>query len=199
MEAYVNQMIDTVQKLKCTGFEIDDNWIGSLLLADLPEKYLPMLIAIEQSGIDMKADKIKTKLMNMEPIDNAGSNTGSGRNITTKTDIKETMVANNTKVAVSCFGDINITTKANSKSHDIAITNAVCVLDLTINLLSNEHISNPPIDNDGDAHEEDQMLEVGLRRLDREPQAKRWDDFVTYMCGADVGLNQNPNTANEAL
>ncbi|KAF2881427.1 hypothetical protein ILUMI_24749 [Ignelater luminosus] len=317
-------MIDTAQKLKGTEFKINDNWIGSLLLASLPEKYSPMIMAIEYSAVDMTADKIEIKLMDMEPIGNGSTNTGrafaggsrtksysSGRtavngkktvqcykckqlghnknkcpnnntvekrtvngfspvflseqfnkndwyvdsqasvhltsrqdclrNITTKTNIKEISVANNTKVAVSCVGDINITTKANSKLHDITITNAVRVPDSTTNLLSvnklisngtivefkkdickiyskqkvlvatadlannqqlqatpgitstqpqptietpepvgapnqkentDEHISNPPINDDSDAHEEDQTPEVGLRRSDRKPQPK---------------------------
>lgn len=65
MTAYVTQLVDTAQKLKGTGFEINDEWIGSLLLAGLPEKYAPMIMAIEHSGMNISADAIKTKLLDM--------------------------------------------------------------------------------------------------------------------------------------
>ncbi|KAK9873685.1 hypothetical protein WA026_023685 [Henosepilachna vigintioctopunctata] len=75
METYVTQLIETAQKLKGTGFEIDDKWIGSLLLAGLPEKYLPMIMAIEHSGMDLSVDAIKRKLLDSEPepVGNTGS------------------------------------------------------------------------------------------------------------------------------
>ena len=41
-------------------------WIGSLLLAGLPEKFSPMIMAIEHSGIDITADAIKSKLIDIE-------------------------------------------------------------------------------------------------------------------------------------
>lgn len=65
MTSYVSQIIETGQKLKGTGFEINDQWIGSLMLAGLPEKYGPMIMAIEHSGINISADSIKTKLLDM--------------------------------------------------------------------------------------------------------------------------------------
>ncbi|KAG5863728.1 hypothetical protein JTB14_017929 [Gonioctena quinquepunctata] len=61
MECYITQLIETAQKLKGTGFQIDDSWIGSLLLAGLPEKYAPIIMAIEHSGIQLTVDSIKTK------------------------------------------------------------------------------------------------------------------------------------------
>ena len=66
MESYVNQVVDTSQKLRRTGFNIDENWIGSLLLAGLPEKFAPMIMAVEHSGIDITTDSIKTKLLDMQ-------------------------------------------------------------------------------------------------------------------------------------
>lgn len=66
MGAYVNQIVETGQKLRGTGFKIDDEWIGSLLLAGSSEKFSPMIKTIEHSGIDITTDSIKTKLLNME-------------------------------------------------------------------------------------------------------------------------------------
>lgn len=65
MTQYVTQIIETGQRLQGTGFKINDEWIGALMLAGLPEKYSPMLMAIEHSGIDITSDVIKTKLMDM--------------------------------------------------------------------------------------------------------------------------------------
>lgn len=72
MTSYVNQVVETGQKLRGTGFNIDDQWIGSLLLAGLPEKFAPMIMAIEHSGIVISTDSIKTKLLDMET--NVGNN-----------------------------------------------------------------------------------------------------------------------------
>lgn len=65
MTSYVSQIVETAQKLKGTGFEITDEWIGSLLLAGLSDKFSPMIMAIEHSGIAISADVIKTKLLDM--------------------------------------------------------------------------------------------------------------------------------------
>lgn len=71
--SYVTQIIETSQKLRGTGFNINDVWVGSLLLAGLPEKYSPMIMAIEHSGIEITADAIKTKLLDLEE-DNSDAN-----------------------------------------------------------------------------------------------------------------------------
>jgi transposase InsO family protein len=65
MTNYVTQIIETGQKLSGTGFSVNDEWIGCLMLAGLPEKYMPMLMAIEHSGIAITADVIKTKLIDL--------------------------------------------------------------------------------------------------------------------------------------
>ncbi|GBP67397.1 Copia protein [Eumeta japonica] len=66
MTSYVTQIIDTAQKLSGTGFEINDQWTGSLLLAGLPDRFSPMIMTIEHSGIPITADSIKTKLLDMD-------------------------------------------------------------------------------------------------------------------------------------
>lgn len=58
----------------CTCFKIDKGWIGSLLLAGLPEKFMPVIMAIEHSGINITRDSIKTKLLDIQGnANNAGS------------------------------------------------------------------------------------------------------------------------------
>lgn len=65
MTSYVSQLVETAQKLNGTGFDINDEWVGSLLLAGLPEKFSPMIMAIEHSGMKISCDTIKTKLLDM--------------------------------------------------------------------------------------------------------------------------------------
>jgi hypothetical protein len=67
MENYINKIIETSQKLNNTGFKIDDNWVGSMLLADLPEHFSPMIMGIEHSEIKIMTDAIKTKLLDDIP------------------------------------------------------------------------------------------------------------------------------------
>lgn len=65
MTSYVSQIVETAQRLKNTGFEISDEWVGSLLLAGLPDKFSPMVMALEHSGLSASSDVIKTKLLDM--------------------------------------------------------------------------------------------------------------------------------------
>lgn len=65
MTTYVTQLVETASRLKGTGFEINDEWIGSLLLAGLPDKFAPMIMAIEHSGMSISSDAIKSKLLDM--------------------------------------------------------------------------------------------------------------------------------------
>lgn len=71
MQSYVTQLVETGQKLSGTGFNISDEWIGCLMLAGLSEKFMPMIMAIEHSGIKITTDAIRTKLMDMETDVNA--------------------------------------------------------------------------------------------------------------------------------
>lgn len=71
MTNYVTQIMDTAQKLSGTGFSVNDEWIGCLMLAGLPEKYFPMIMAIEHSGIAITGDVVKTKLIDLSANDNS--------------------------------------------------------------------------------------------------------------------------------
>ncbi|GBP32006.1 Retrovirus-related Pol polyprotein from transposon TNT 1-94 [Eumeta japonica] len=63
IEEYVNKIMTTAHKLRNIGFKVDDEWLGTLLLAGLPDEYKPMIMAIESSGVAITADSIKTKLL----------------------------------------------------------------------------------------------------------------------------------------
>ncbi|KAG5863431.1 hypothetical protein JTB14_029925 [Gonioctena quinquepunctata] len=76
MQSYVNQIVETGQKLRGTGFNIDDEWIGLLLLAGSPEKLGLMNMAIKHSGMQVSTatDSIKQKLLDMSgDVGNTGS------------------------------------------------------------------------------------------------------------------------------
>lgn len=228
MSSYVNQLVESAQKLRGTGFKIDDEWIGSLLLAGLPEKFAPMIMAIEHSGITITTDVIKTKLLDMgDEVSKTGSafagkwngkkyisfgkidknsskkkeircyncnqlghyknkcpqlkvksetsgnddkknsnnafsavfltngkfnredwyvDSGASAHLTVNEhwikdavmdkNLGEITVANNSKVPVVCTGNIDIKTEVNGKKIDVVIKNALCVPNLTTNLLS---------------------------------------------------------------
>lgn len=80
MTSYVTQIVETSQRLSGTGFEITDQWVGSLMLAGLPEKFSPMIMAIEHSGIAITADVIKTKLLDSEPLELMGATSKETQN-----------------------------------------------------------------------------------------------------------------------
>ncbi|XP_062538063.1 uncharacterized protein LOC134206375 [Armigeres subalbatus] len=63
MADYVNQIVMTAHQLDGIGFAISDVWVGTLLLAGLPDEYRPMNMALENSGTPITGDAIKTKLL----------------------------------------------------------------------------------------------------------------------------------------
>ncbi|CAH1995773.1 unnamed protein product [Acanthoscelides obtectus] len=77
MTSYVTQLVETAQRLKNTGFTITEEWVGSLLLAGLPEKFSPMIMAIEHSGLQITTDAIKSKLIDMEVSKNDVDSSGA--------------------------------------------------------------------------------------------------------------------------
>ncbi|KAG5861345.1 hypothetical protein JTB14_016694 [Gonioctena quinquepunctata] len=75
MAEYVNQVIETSQKLSRTGLKLDTSLVGSLLLAGLPDRFAPMVMALEHSGIGITTDTIKSKLLDMQ-LDGGTNSTG---------------------------------------------------------------------------------------------------------------------------
>lgn len=51
IEEYVSQIVSTAHKLKEVDMPVSDEWVGTLLLAGLPEEYAPMIMGIESSGV----------------------------------------------------------------------------------------------------------------------------------------------------
>ncbi|KAG5882283.1 hypothetical protein JTB14_011070 [Gonioctena quinquepunctata] len=65
MELHLIQVIDIAQKLERSGFKLSEEKIGSFMLAGLTEKIESMVIAIEHAEIDVTADSIESKLLDM--------------------------------------------------------------------------------------------------------------------------------------
>lgn len=63
IEEYVNKIMCTAHKLRNINFKVDDEWLGTLMLAGLPDDYKPMIMGIESSGLKITSDFIKTKLL----------------------------------------------------------------------------------------------------------------------------------------
>lgn len=61
MQDYVNQVIDTSNKLRGIGFDVADEWLGSILLAGLTDNFKPMIMGLESSGLKITADTVRTK------------------------------------------------------------------------------------------------------------------------------------------
>jgi hypothetical protein len=63
VEDYVNKVMSAAHKLNDLDGSISDDWIGTFLLAGLSDHYKPMIMAIENSGVAITSDYIKTKLL----------------------------------------------------------------------------------------------------------------------------------------
>uniref|UniRef100_W4VRQ4 Putative retrovirus-related pol polyprotein from transposon tnt n=1 Tax=Corethrella appendiculata TaxID=1370023 RepID=W4VRQ4_9DIPT len=68
MDIYVNQIISTAHTLNGIGCKLDDEWVGTMLLAGLPEYYKPMIMGLESSGLKITGDLVKSKLLQEIPV-----------------------------------------------------------------------------------------------------------------------------------
>lgn len=62
-EEYCDRIISTAHKLNEMNFKVENEWVGTLLLAGLPEEYRPMIMGLESSGTQISGDSIKVKLL----------------------------------------------------------------------------------------------------------------------------------------
>lgn len=53
----------TSLKVKKTGLNIDDEVVASLMLADLPDEFIPLVMAVENSETKLTIDAVKTLLL----------------------------------------------------------------------------------------------------------------------------------------
>ncbi|KAK9708324.1 hypothetical protein QE152_g27280 [Popillia japonica] len=63
MMSYVSQIIDTANKLNGIGFTVSEEWLGVILLTGLTDNFEPMIMGLENCGLAITGDTIKTKLL----------------------------------------------------------------------------------------------------------------------------------------
>lgn len=66
MQEYVDQIVNTSNKLANIGFAITDEWKSAILLAGLTEDYRPLVLGIESSGTALTGDNIISKLIDSQ-------------------------------------------------------------------------------------------------------------------------------------
>jgi len=71
VEQYVTEIITTAHQLNGIGLEVKEEWVGTILLADLLDRYSPIIMALESSGVPITGNSIKTKLLQeVKTLDN---------------------------------------------------------------------------------------------------------------------------------
>lgn len=73
MEDYVNKMILTSIQVSSAGLKLDDEITASLMLAGLPEEFLPMVLAVENSNDKLTIDTVKSVLLQDVKFDSNNS------------------------------------------------------------------------------------------------------------------------------
>lgn len=63
VEQYVTEIVSAAHQLNSIGLEVKEEWIGTILLRGLLERYGPMIMALENSDIAITRGSIKTKLL----------------------------------------------------------------------------------------------------------------------------------------
>ncbi|KAG5880144.1 hypothetical protein JTB14_000012 [Gonioctena quinquepunctata] len=72
---HVKEATTAKEKLSRTGLKLDTSLVGSLLLAGLPDRFAPMVMALEHSGTGITTDTIKSNLLDMQ-LDGGTNSTG---------------------------------------------------------------------------------------------------------------------------
>jgi len=63
MTEYVGKITSAANKLNDVGFKIDDELVGAIMLAGLPDDFRPMILGFEGSGIKTNSSMVKSKLL----------------------------------------------------------------------------------------------------------------------------------------
>lgn len=77
IDDYCDRIITTAYKLNEMKFPVTDEWVGTLLLAGLPERYRPMIMALENSGIKITGDCVKVKLLQEIKMEDGSNSEGT--------------------------------------------------------------------------------------------------------------------------
>lgn len=86
MQSYIDQIMTTSNKLTGIGFEIQDEWLGAILLAGLTDEYMPLILGIEGIGQSIASERIVSKLLdsNMNKAQSAFLSKKGNKNVHAK-------------------------------------------------------------------------------------------------------------------
>ncbi|KOB51924.1 putative retrovirus-related pol polyprotein from transposon tnt, partial [Operophtera brumata] len=74
IEMYINAVLSTAQDLADIGKVIEDSSIAAILLGGLTSRYEPLIMALENSNVEVSTELVKRKLLNeMSKIDSTES------------------------------------------------------------------------------------------------------------------------------
>lgn len=74
MASYLDEIIKASNSLKSIGVDLGELAVAGLLLVGLPDHYKPMIMAIEHSGVEIKVETVKNKLLQEEMPSTSTSN-----------------------------------------------------------------------------------------------------------------------------
>lgn len=63
MSDYVTKVMSLTNRVRATGYDMNDEALGAALLVGLPEKYEPLIMALEGSGSKITGEMVKLKLL----------------------------------------------------------------------------------------------------------------------------------------
>jgi hypothetical protein len=63
MVEYVNEVMNVIQELAAIGYEVDDEFIGVIMLNCLTLDYDPVVMALDSSGQEISSQFFKSKLL----------------------------------------------------------------------------------------------------------------------------------------
>lgn len=70
--------MSAAHQLTAIDFEINQEWLGTVLLAGLPNHYQPIIMALKSSDIQITGDSIKTKFLQESSCDKSKSTIDGG-------------------------------------------------------------------------------------------------------------------------
>ncbi|RLU23300.1 hypothetical protein DMN91_003504 [Ooceraea biroi] len=103
MEQYINEIMSTAHQLTGMGFEINQEWLGTALLAGLSEHFQPMIMALESSGMPITGDSIKMKLLQETNCASSSRSASDDSAFHAKRQSKRNKSAQKPKNAVKCW------------------------------------------------------------------------------------------------
>ena len=74
MSDYLHRAISAYQQLKTTCVKPDEELIAGIVLADLPDRFEPLIMAVKNCGEEITVDNVKSRLLaeDVKPLIDGG-------------------------------------------------------------------------------------------------------------------------------